>query len=509
MTAAIEPGLAGGAAARETTGGALLWRRALWIVAGLTLLRWLVLALSPLELHGDEAQYWTWSQDLDFGYFTKPPLIAWLIAATTTLFGDAPFGVRFAAPLCHAIAALFIGLAGRALLAGGDGGGRDRASRIGGLAMLAYATMPAVSFSSLIMSTDAPLLAFWAVALWAFVRLLQTRAIGWALLCGLAVAVGLNAKYAMGYFLLCAALAGLLLRDARWLWRSVRWPVLAVVGLAGLIPNLVWNMANGWATVGHTAENANWQGPLLHLDKGLEFAASQFGVFGPILFAVLLVLFWQWARGRAGADLRLWLWFAAPVLALIAVQAFLSRANANWAATAYASASIAVMIWLAAPHRRRWLCASFGLHAVVAGGLYLFVVLANVMPWPSGRDPFGALRGWDEAGRAVADALAQDAAGGSGRLVLSDDRMLLASLLYATRGSDLRFAAWDADGVPGNHYELAIPYDKAARPPALLVSEYPDRVDITGNFSTVGEQITVNIRIGEGMERVLYLTMLN
>src|SRR5215510_533453 len=29
----------------------------------------------------DEAQYWTWSRALDFGYFSKPPMIAWVIAA--------------------------------------------------------------------------------------------------------------------------------------------------------------------------------------------------------------------------------------------------------------------------------------------------------------------------------------------------------------------------------------------------------------------------------------------
>ena len=27
----------------------------------------------------DEAQYWTWSRALDFGYFSKPPMIAWVI----------------------------------------------------------------------------------------------------------------------------------------------------------------------------------------------------------------------------------------------------------------------------------------------------------------------------------------------------------------------------------------------------------------------------------------------
>src|ERR1700716_2253360 len=75
-------------------------------VLGLTLLRLGVLKISPLDLLPDEAQYWSWSREFGFGCFTKPPLIAWLIAATTKLAGDAEYGVRMASPLCHAIAAL-------------------------------------------------------------------------------------------------------------------------------------------------------------------------------------------------------------------------------------------------------------------------------------------------------------------------------------------------------------------------------------------------------------------
>ena len=69
-----------------------------WVTA-LTVLRLFTSALSGLELHGDEAQYWSWGQTLDFGYFTKPPLIAWVIAATTAVCGDGEACVRASSPL--------------------------------------------------------------------------------------------------------------------------------------------------------------------------------------------------------------------------------------------------------------------------------------------------------------------------------------------------------------------------------------------------------------------------
>ncbi len=487
---------AGIAAAGARGDAGLLWRPALAAVAALTLLRWATLALSPLELYGDEAQYWTWSQSLDLGYFSKPPLIAWLIAATTAVFGDGAFGVRVAAPLCHAVAALFLGLAGRDLAG----------PRIGALAMLAYATLPAVSFSSLIMSTDAPLMACWAAALWAYVRLLATRLLGWAAAAGIAVAAGINAKYAMGFFLLCAGLHALATPSARWLLLRPHGWLLLALGLAGFLPNLAWNVANDWATLGHTAENANWQGGLFHPDRGLEFLASQFGVFGPVLFAALLALIVHWARGRAAAEARLMLMFAVPVLALITAQAFLSRAHANWAATAYAAGAVAVTLALAAPRWRRWLAGSFALHGMAAIGLCLVVILADVLPWPQGRDPFARLHGWEAAATAVEQRVAVDS---GARTVITDDRMLLASLLHAGRGSGLRFAAFDADGAPGNHYELTMPYDAAAAPPALLVSLYPETVDIVPATWRVGPREDVAIPAGEGITRTLYLWPVN
>ena len=102
--------------------------------------------------------------------------------------------------------------------------------------------------------------------------------------------IGLNAKYAMAYFLLCVAADMIATPDRRHLLRDARlWAALAL-GLALIAPNLVWNAANRFATFSHTADNAKWTGSLVHPLKALEFLASQFGVFGPILFAGLITI---------------------------------------------------------------------------------------------------------------------------------------------------------------------------------------------------------------------------
>ena len=49
---------------------------------------------TAFNLFGDEAQYWLWSKDLDFGYFSKPPLLSWFIFLFCFLFGDSFFVIK-------------------------------------------------------------------------------------------------------------------------------------------------------------------------------------------------------------------------------------------------------------------------------------------------------------------------------------------------------------------------------------------------------------------------------
>ena len=71
------------------------------ILVIITLIRIYSLFISPIELSVDEAQYWHWSQNLDYGYFTKPPLIAWAIALSTNIFGNEEWAVRLFSPIIH------------------------------------------------------------------------------------------------------------------------------------------------------------------------------------------------------------------------------------------------------------------------------------------------------------------------------------------------------------------------------------------------------------------------
>jgi 4-amino-4-deoxy-L-arabinose transferase-like glycosyltransferase len=109
----------------------------------LLVLRLLWIKTNNLELYADEAQYWVWSQHLDFGYYSKPPFVAWIIALSTSLLGNEEVGVRFFSPILHFITGWIVYLTAKEF--------DERAAFWAGLV---YLTMPAISVSSTIISTD-------------------------------------------------------------------------------------------------------------------------------------------------------------------------------------------------------------------------------------------------------------------------------------------------------------------------------------------------------------------
>ena len=136
------------------------WRNVVLFIGVLTVGRIIALFASPLDLYPDEAQYWLWSRAFDFGYFSKPPMVAWLIGLTTAFSSDEPF-VRLASSMMHAVAALALFGAGRRLYG----------PAAGALAAVIYALMPGVQLSSFVIATDAPLLAFLSLAILAYAEL--------------------------------------------------------------------------------------------------------------------------------------------------------------------------------------------------------------------------------------------------------------------------------------------------------------------------------------------------
>lgn len=438
---------------------------ALGIVGAITLLRILVLGFDTRDLFVDEAQYWLWGQHLELGYYSKPPLIAWAIAAFTTLGGsDAPFWVRLPGPLCHAATALILAaLAAR------------HAGRTAALwTALAYITLPMVGLGSLVISTDTIMAPFFAAALLFHDRLLADGRARDAILTGLMIGLACLAKYAGLYVLVGIGLSALI--DRRLRPTAVNGALILVCLLAVLSPNLVWNALNHGETLSHTADNIGWvrqSSPFagFGLDGLLEFLGSQFGVFGPgLMIALILALMHGLRRiGKTGAttpapaQLAYFVW---PILLIVSLQALMDKAYANWAAGAYLAGTLLALSVLAAAPRLRTI--AIGINA----GACLVLLAMTVMP---GAGLAGNAFTARYLGRAAMSETLINLARREGAVaIVSDNRDILADLFYTGRQTtDIAFYARLSEAGARNHYELSYPLPAGIAGPVLLVTENP------------------------------------
>ena len=112
--------------------------------------------LTGFDLFGDEAQYWLWSKNLDFGYFSKPPLLPGIIALVCSVFGNSFFVIKMIAVLVYCVNSYVIFLISKKLY---------KNFELALLTATSFFLMPAVSVSSFLVSTDILLVLFWSLAL--------------------------------------------------------------------------------------------------------------------------------------------------------------------------------------------------------------------------------------------------------------------------------------------------------------------------------------------------------
>ncbi|MBV1868234.1 MAG: glycosyltransferase family 39 protein [Marinosulfonomonas sp.] len=437
------------------------------LIAGLiTTLRVVALYFSQGDIFVDEAQYWLWGQNLDLGYYSKPPLAAWVIRATTELAGsNSPFWIRFPAPVFHGLTAVIL-----AAIAA-----RMHSRQAAMWTVVTYLTLPLVSVGSSLISTDTILAPFFALGLLFYLRLVDSGHVVHALLAGLAIGLAFMAKYAGVYFLLGAALAAIFVPRFR-----ISLPNTAAFFLAFVLiisPNIYWNITHDLTTVEHTLDNAQWvrggsQALSLNFLGLAEFFFSQFLAAGPFVFATLLFL--PFARRRPPpAGLLL---FVLPIITLVCVQALLSRALANWAFTAYLAGSVVAVIWLVEA-KARWLWLSLVVNGTVAVALPLLTTQAETLYLGRDQPVLARYLGRDEISREILD-LAETYPGAA---IVAKNRDILADLFLTGHGRDALILSVPPNGRAKNYYQQNYPLKPHSAPFALYVTTKRQVMCTTGS----------------------------
>lgn len=461
---------------------------------GITCWRVLAALHAQPELFFDEAQYWDWAQHPAWGYYSKPPMLAWIIALFTAVLGDSEMAVRAPSLLLYPAGAVLLYFTTQRLLAWQT----DLHAPSAPLwVALIYISLPVVSLGSWLITTDAALLLFWSAALWALVRAIDhDRWRDWLLLGGL-VGLGLLSKYTMAVF--GVAVLGWVLSERRTLLLSPKPYTALAVAITLFAPNLLWNAQHQFASFQHTAEISQLGGTLVHPEKFLAFFGAQFAVFGPLMFAALLGIALRPHRWIAHPALRFLAWFTLlPLLGFLGL-ALLSRAFANWAAFAYVAATPLVVIVLLHAHRRRWLIAALTINLSFGAILYHYHDIARTLGIELTRktDPYHRITGWRTFGTAVAQHLA---AHPEARLLCSE-RDIITELLYYARPRSRPAYFWNLSGHIQNHYALMNNLRQAPNGTFLLVGGPSDLAFLHQHFAFVSALPEIVIPVHKDLTR--------
>lgn len=443
-------------------------RYLLLILLALTLWRYGVVATMSdayTSLYIDEAQYWFWSKNLDFGFYSKPPMIALIITTSTAVCGESETCIRMGSLLIYPLTSLLVYLSASFLF--------DR--RTGLVSAVIFATLPAVSLSSLVISTDIALFFFWALAFYGFIRALDSNAWRWWLLMGFAGGMGMESKYTMGIFVF-SAIAYLLTTKQFLIFKNLRLWSAALLAFLLWLPNLYWNAQHDYITFTHTAEIAEFEQRLFHWDELGTFIAGQLLVFGPVFFILFLMISFR-KKNQHNALLISFSWM---FLGIILLQALFGRANANWAAPTYIAASILVSAWLVTHHRIRLLMIAISLNLALGILVYHTEPLFHLAGYElnSKTDLRKRLKGWREIGTQYKAIQTRypDA------ILLGTDRTILSHLLYHAQPTTVM--TWNPQQNIQHHYDLHRMLKQPLEKNFLFVTDSPLTDKMRTTFKT-------------------------
>jgi len=338
----------------------------------------------------DELYYIADGHHLQAGYVDQPLLMGWLAALLRVTVGDGLVAIHVIPALACALLVVLTGLMAREL-----GGGRV-AQIVAGVA--AVFTLDFMATRSLF-SMDVLDQLWWTLASLILLRLLQRDAPRLWLLVGLVVALALLTKLTVLFFGLALALALLVTPERRFL--RTPWPWwAAAIAVVGLLPDLIWNAANGWPTVEfyHHYSGAGSTGPL-------AFFAAQLGQMNPLAVPLAVAGLVFYVR-RTGARYRLLGWTFLFVYVLLTIL----RTKPYFLAPAYPilfAAGAVVVERLRLRPRLAWIRPAYVALLAVAGILLAPDVMPILPPATTTR-VYGSLQqvladrlGWESLTRTV------------------------------------------------------------------------------------------------------------
>jgi len=416
----------------------MILRLFIFSIVCLTLIKIYAVFATTFSLFGDEAQYWLWSKDLDFGYFSKPPLIAWFVRLHTSIFGDSFGSLKLFSIIFYFFTSIAVYNFCKKL---------DLQKNISLICALSFLIMPAVSVSSFFVSTDVLLLLFWVLSMSVLIDIRKKPSVVSFLMLGIMLGLAFLAKYAAIYFFISFGVLLFFdseLRRVLYLNKS-KFIIFLITVLIVVLPNLVWNLNNGWVTFDHTSNNANLRNIDLSFSRGWLFLLVQVLMVGPILFLGMVVNIKKINYDTKNIFL---LSFSAPIIFIVFVESVVVRANANWAAVGL----VCLLIFFVRSlfyFKNFFLCINFVLN--ICFGVLFFILISISSDYKI----FDRINGIKEFSKVIKKDF-----GEKSNIVVSD-RLLYSNLAYEYKNEKfILLMPVSNDKKTTNHFQISFPLSR-------------------------------------------------
>ncbi|GAB3658625.1 glycosyltransferase family 39 protein [Echinicola sediminis] len=370
------------------------------ILGVLSFFKVLFTATTSLSLFSEETQYWLWSQNLDWNYYSKPLGIAVYNYIVTGIFGNTDVAVRLSAVLFSGATAWVVFELGQKMF---------KEPKIGFWAALMLVVMPFFHLASFFHTTDSSLLFFWALSFYWLWIATETRKTSHWVYAGLAGAFGMLSKNTMVLAVPLIFLY-LLMVDARQL-KQKGFYIYCMVFSLSFIPIIIWNFQNDFVTFKHVGTLGGVEGKGKSFDFGesvkyiSEYVGGQLAIISAFFLPFLAMAFYRAGKYRERQMLFLLL-PAVLVWGLFFLISVTKRVEVNWPAFAYVNLSLA-MAYVLVSVGKSW--RKYAVYATAISGVLLLLIMKPAPLDAIGfrhvlrpdKDPLARLAGYKEVANRV------------------------------------------------------------------------------------------------------------
>jgi len=371
-----------------------------------SILRVLYVLSGHIDLSPEEAQYWLWSKHLDWSYYSKPPLIAYMNAISTAILGDAELGVRINAIILGGLIAVITYFLAKEIFKGyfTDNENLERFAFF--CSVLIYGTV-GYNLASILFLTDTPLLFFFSLTVlffWKSVR--ENKPYLW-ILTGIFAGLGFLAKYSMILIIPPIIIYGAFFNRKlffnRWFYISV------FIASLFTLPVLIWNYQHDWVSFKHVSSLEGSHIKEITLKKSIQYIgdyiAGQILIISLFLFPFIVYTVFQSIKNRKKEEVFYLFIIPSFIFFVFLYIALKKKVEANWPAFAYISFFILMGFFIYNSKKIvKYFYIPFALSIISLIFLFYTPLLDKVglgELLPPKKDPTKRLVGWRDLGNEV------------------------------------------------------------------------------------------------------------